>query len=214
MSTPRVGSSITSTSGRFTIAAAMATFCWLPPESDRIGIETLGALIWKDSRAPCAIDFMRPRRRRPLRAAISRLSRDTMLSPTVRLANSVAWRSADTKLLSDRIDAGARAPADLEVAMPALEAGDRADELARTRPFDTHEGHDLARADIEVDAGELPALVGPVAKDEGRLRVLAEVDDELLLRRALRLADDQLGRDRLLRQVGWPPRPSCRRRRG
>ena len=49
----------------------------------------------------CAIDFIRPRRRRPLRAAISRFSRDTMLSPTVRLPNSVAWRSAETKLLSE-----------------------------------------------------------------------------------------------------------------
>ena len=40
MSTPRVGSSSTSTSGRFTIAAAMATFCWLPPDSERIGMSS------------------------------------------------------------------------------------------------------------------------------------------------------------------------------
>ena len=93
----------------------------------------LGA-IRNDSRAPCAIDFMRPRRRRPLRAAISRLSRDTMLSPTERLANSVAGRSADTKLLSPRHRAGACAPLDLEVSVAALEAGQRAHELARPGP--------------------------------------------------------------------------------
>ena len=44
MSTPRVGSSSTSTGGAQTTAAAMATFCWLPPESERIGVSSAGGL--------------------------------------------------------------------------------------------------------------------------------------------------------------------------
>ena len=56
MSTPRVGSSSTSAAGRFTMAAAMATFCWLPPLSERMGVPRDGALTRNVSRTSCAID--------------------------------------------------------------------------------------------------------------------------------------------------------------
>ena len=41
-STPRVGSSASSTSGSASSERAKSTFCWLPPESDETGVSTVG----------------------------------------------------------------------------------------------------------------------------------------------------------------------------
>ena len=166
--------------GRFTIAAAMATFCWFPPDSDPIGSLTdaafdleLVAQLVRDPEHP-------PRTKRdaawgdlPTEAG-HHVVADGQVGEQARMA----VRRDETRPLRHGGRPGART--DLDLARRALEPRDRADELARARPFDADDRNDLADLHVQVDPLELAAGVRPSGQPQAGALALGARDDRLV----------------------------------
>ena len=141
MSTPRVGSSSTRAAGRATMAAAMATFCWLPPRERADGRASVACLDPEPSRSswrwrPCGRGAATP-----TAPVISSSRRDTMLSPDGHVREQARGcgprrRTRRRRATPTGALAGRRPSS---VARRPLEAGDGADELAGAGALDPHE---------------------------------------------------------------------------
>ena len=101
---------------------------------------------------------------------ISLLSRDTVLSPTDRLPNRLALRSADTKPLAAATPPASRPSATSSAPLPGSNpAMDRTSSRA-PEPSTPTNGHDLAGRHSEVDVLELAAAVRPAVQLDDRRR--------------------------------------------
>ncbi len=126
---------------------------------------------------------------RPARSVISRSSRETMLSPMVRLANRLACRSAETKA-GPRADAAGRRPWPRSRCARCSARSRRWSAPAHARPSPRRRrrrrSHRPGRGGRS-PWNSPPAWVQSVRRSAGR-RVLAEMDGDLLLGLARRPA--------------------------
>ena len=173
-SMPRVGSSTISSFGFVASHLASTTFCWLPPDSVPTGSSSRWYLSCSLVPHSLASAFSAAERIRPPLASDAeprqrRVARDREVHHEALLA-AVLGHEADAGAHRRRRLAGRQAPAvDLDVAgVRAVDAEDRARDLAAARADEPGERDDLARPHVEADVEEHALAREPVHAQHGR----------------------------------------------